>query len=42
MVVQGAVRVSNVDNIHREVQMYATKPQIGSSQNYPENPFKLI
>ena len=42
MVDQGADRVSNMENIHREVQMYAMKPHIGSSQNHPENPFKLI
>ena len=42
MVAQGAASVSNMENIHREVQMYAMKPHIGSSQNYPENPFKMI
>ena len=42
MVAQGAAHVSNVENIHREVQMYAMKPQTGSSQNHPENLFKLI
>ena len=42
MVAQGAARVFNMENIHREVQIYAMKHQIGSSQNHPENPFKLI
>ena len=42
MVAQGVARVSNMENIHREVQIYAMKPQIGSSHNHPENPFKLI
>ena len=42
MVDQGAARVFNTENIHREVQMYAMNPNIGSSQNHPENPFKLI
>ena len=42
MVAQGAARVSNMENIHREVQMHATKTHIGSSQNHPKNPFKLI
>ena len=42
MVVQGAARVSKMENIHKEVQMYAIKPQIGSSQNHLENTFKLI
>ena len=42
MVAQGAARVSNMENIHRGVQMYAMKPQIGSSQNHLKNPFKLI
>ena len=31
-----------LENIHREVQMYATKPKIGSSQKHTENPFKMI
>ena len=42
MVAQGAARVSNMENNHRQVQMYALKPQISLSQNHPENPFKLI
>ena len=42
MVAQGAARVSNMKNIHKEVQMYAIKPQICSSQDHPENPFKMI
>ena len=42
MVAQGAARVFNTENIHREVQMYAMKPQTGSSHNHPENTFKLI
>ena len=42
MVDQGPARVSNMENIHREVQMYAMKPQIGSPQNHYENPFKII
>ena len=42
MVTQGAARVSNMENIHREVQMYTMKPHISSSQNHPENTFKLI
>ena len=42
MVAQGAARVSNMENIHTKVQMYAIKTQIVSSQNYPENSFKLI
>ena len=42
MLAQGAACVSNMENIHREVQMHAMKPQIGSYQNHPENPFKVI
>ena len=42
MVAQGADHVSNMENIHREVQMYVMKHQIVSSQNHPKNPFKLI
>ena len=42
MATQGTARVSNMENIHRVVQMYAMKPHIGSSQNHPENPVKLI
>ena len=42
MVAQGTARVSKMENIHREVQMYEMKPQIGSYQNHPENSSKLI
>ena len=42
MVTQGAARVSNMENIHREGQMYTMKPQILPFQNHPENPFKMI